>query len=134
MRIAAKHAARPAIAFLLAAIAGAGCSGGSAPAPDAGKEIASAFLGELRGGRVDSAWAGTSAEFKSMLGMEGLRALVKKNPAMREPAEFVAMEAVERNGLKMAECTFRPEKRKAIIKVLLAREDGDWKVERLALE
>ena len=70
------------VVLALAFAGGPGCSQ-SAPEADAGRAIASAFLDEIRQGRVDAAWAGTTAEFKSMLGLEGLRGLVRKNRALR---------------------------------------------------
>lgn len=118
---------------LMAIMTWGGCSA-SSPSPDDGQKIAAAFLDEIRAGRVDAAWAGTTAEFKSLLGMEGLRGLAKKQPALREPVEFVGYAPVERNGLALAECTFRSPKRGKSVKVVLAREGGDWKVERLSLE
>src|SRR3954447_18738370 len=121
------------VVLALAFIGGPGCSR-TAPEADAGREIASAFLDEIRQGRVDAAWAGTTAEFKSMLGLEGLRAFVRKNRALREPAEFVTFAPVERNGLSLAEYSFRTAKAKKPVKVILALEDGAWKVERLSLE
>jgi hypothetical protein len=126
------------VVVALASAGGPGCSQ-SAPEADAGRAIASAFLDEIRQGRVDAAWAGTTAEFKSMLGLEGLRGLVRKNRALREPAEFVAFAPVERDGLKLAEYSFRTAKGKksakvVLVKVILAREDGAWKVEWMSLE
>ncbi len=128
------------VVVALASAGGSGCSQ-SAPEADAGRAIASAFLDEIRQGRVDAAWDGTTAEFKSRLGLEGLRGLVRKNRALREPAEFVAFAPVERDGLKLAEYSFRTAKGKGkksakevLVKVILAREDGAWKVEWMSLE
>ena len=83
---------------------------------------------------MDDAWRGTSAEFKSMQGMEGLRGVVKQNASLRKPAEFVSFVPVTRNGLDMAECTFRTPAPGKTVKVLLAQEAGAWKVERMSVE
>lgn len=115
----------------------AGCSpfGSAAPAAADGRGIADAFLKEIRDGRVEAAWRSTSAEFKSMLGLEGLKTFVKKHPVTQKSAEFERYEAVDRNGLSMAECSYRSATPPARLKVLLASEpDGTWKVERFSVE
>lgn len=124
---------RYAIALLLLCAAPVACAP-KAPPQDAGKSIASTFLKEIQEGRVDAAWSATTAEFKSMLGLEGLRAYVKKNKTLSRPSEFVSLTPVDRNGLAMAECLFRPADAGSNVKVLLARENGEWKVERLSVE
>ncbi len=112
-----------------------GC-GGSAPDPDASREIAAKFLEEIRAGRVAAAWEGTSTEFKSLLGREGLVAYVRAHPTLKEkaPADFVSFNTAERNGIPLGECAFRTSSRKSAVKVLLARADGAWKIERLTVE
>ncbi len=126
--------ARALPALALIALPGCSASGGSAPDPEAGRAVATAFLDEIRGGKVDDAWKGTSAEFKSMLGLEGLRSFVKKNAEAREPSEFIACVPKPANGLPLAECSFRSPKRNKTLKVLLGKEEGTWKVERFAIE
>jgi hypothetical protein len=122
--------------FLLASLSAA-CSGfnSSPPTSEDGRAIADAFLQDLQSGRVEAAWKSTSAEFKSMLGLEGFKSYIKKAPAALEPAEFVSYEAVDRNGIRMVECKYRSQKKGATLKVLLASEpDGAWKVERFSTE
>lgn len=132
-----RPARRAALAMLLTLGLLPGCSGaggGSAPAPDAGRAVAQTFLDQIRNGQVDAAWDATTAEFKSMLGKEGLRSYVKKNPEARAPAEFVACTPRPANGLPLAEATFRPAKGTKTLKVLLGKEGADWKVERFTIE
>ena len=125
-------------AMLLGSLGGCGGSGGSVP-PEEGQGLAVRFLDELRAGRVEAAWRDlTTTEFKSILGQDGLRTFVRTHPALRGPAEFAELADVERNGLPMSECTFqstapKPPKEKSI-RVLLAREEGNWKVEKLIVE
>lgn len=105
--------------------------GGPPPlADDAARQIAESFLADVRAGRADAAWAGTSAEFKSLMGRDAFRAFVKSMKALKAPAEFERGERVERDGLHLAECHFRPQGGGAI-RVILAPEAGAWKVERL---
>jgi hypothetical protein len=72
----------------------------SAP-PENGREIAAAFLADLREGRIDAAWAATSAEFRSFLGRERLIAFVRANPVLRGPVEFADFRELEANGLRL---------------------------------
>ncbi|WZO97533.1 hypothetical protein EP7_004570 [Isosphaeraceae bacterium EP7] len=108
--------------------------GDSASDLDSSRAAADAFLAEIRTGKVDAAWTSTTAEFKSMLGQEGLRQFVRSNPALREPATFVSVVPVTKNTLAMTECTYKPAKRTVSVKVLLAPETSSWKVERLIVE
>ncbi len=124
----------PALALVLT-----GCGGGSgAPAGDGAAGAAGAFLGELRAGRVEPAWEATSAEFKSLMGRDALRELVKKNSALRAPAEFAESRP---SGVGLTECVFRgtnagPKKKPAAvtIRVVLSPAAGGWAVEKLAVE
>lgn len=105
--------------------------GGVPPlADDAARTIADAFLADVRGGKADAAWAGTSAEFKSLMGRDAFRAFVKSKKALKAPAEFERSERVERDGLHLVECHYRTQGGGAV-KVILAPEAGAWKVERL---
>lgn len=122
---------------LLSALMLTGCSGGgggSAPSPDDGRAVAATFLDQIRAGQVDQAWAGTTPEFKSMLGLEGFRSYVRKNPESKAPAEFVACVPKPANGLDLAESSFRSTKSAKTLKVLLGKDAGTWKVERFAIE
>jgi len=106
---------------------------GSAP-PDNGREIAAAFLDDLRNNRVDAAWAGTTAEFKSFLGRERLQAFVRSHPVLGAPVEFSDSQELEANGIRLMAYTFCAPSSPAAIRVLLAKEQGQWKVERLTVE
>lgn len=109
-----------------------GC-GSSAP-PDNGVDVATAFLADIRDGKVDSAWESTTAEFKSFMGKERLRIFVRQHPVLKKPAKSAGAQVVSVQGLSRNECTFRPESGTENIKVLLAVEDGTWRVERLNVE
>jgi hypothetical protein len=113
---------------------GAGCHSNSPS--DEGRGIAESFLTNIREGKVDSAWSGTTAEFKSFMGLEQLRKYVKGHPVVKEPAEFSGAQAVSPNGLSATEYVFHAPvgASASTIKVLLAREQGALKVERLTVE
>lgn len=116
----------------------AGCNGSSTPVVDDAAHAAEAFLGELRAGKVEPAWNATSPEFKSLMGLDALRDLVKKTPALRGAAEFAETRAA---GVGLTECVFRGSNAKprgkpspASVRVALSSGSEGWKVERLAVE
>lgn len=107
---------------------------GSDAAPEEAPAVASSFLDEIRGDRIDSAWAGTTAEFKSFMGRERLHRFVRDHPSLRETAEASGFQMVSINGLSMAECIYRPGAGTSRIRILVREEAGQWKVERLEVE
>ena len=103
------------------------------PADEADK-TASLFLEDIRNDRVDAAWSGTTAEFKSFMGKDRLRQFVGTHSVLKEPAEFSQFQMVSINGIPLAECAFRSSKGVSTIRILLANEAGQWKVERLLVD
>lgn len=101
---------------------------------DVADQTASLFLEDIRNDRLDAAWNGTTAEFKSFMGKDRLRQFVRTHSVLEEPAQFSQCQMVSINGIPLAECAFRPSKSPSTIRVLLADEDGQWKVERLLVE
>jgi hypothetical protein len=131
---------QPSRAILALAVWAAGCGGGSPPAGagDDATRAAEAFLGELRTGRVEPAWDATSAEFKSLMGLDALRDLVRKNPALRGEVESAGSRPA---GAGLTECVFRGSNAKprgklvpASIHVTLSPAAAGWTVERVAVE
>ena len=124
---------------LEAGLAGCGGSflGGSS---GDGRGAATQFLTELREGRLEPAWQGTTSEFKSLMGLENLRDCVKTHPALKGPADYVEARDAARDGRTMVEHVFRAEGRirgkpvTSTVKVLVAAGDGDWGVEHLRIE
>lgn len=106
----------------------------AAAPPDNGREIATAFLDDLRNNRVDAAWAGTTAEFKSFLGRERLHAFVRSQPVLKTDLAFSDSQEFEANGIRLIAYIFRAPATPAAVRVLLAKEQGQWKVERLTVE
>ena len=130
----------PALTLIALILAGCGRTGGMGG--DESRAIAARFLEELRAGRHEGAWQGTSAEFKSLMGLENLRDYVKTHPALKAPAEYVESRAIDRDGRGMTEHVFRatPQARRgnkplpATVRLLLAPGDEGWKVEHLSVE
>lgn len=128
-----------AVAALMAAVM-AGCGRTGSAIDEETRAVAVQFLDELRAGRLEPAWQGTSTEFKSLMGVENLRDYVKTHPALKAPAEHAETRTIERDGRTMAEISFRATtqvRRKTVpatIKVLLAPGDEGWQVEHLAVE
>jgi hypothetical protein len=109
------------------------------PQPGAeGKEIAMAFLEQVRLGKTAEAWTGSSAEFKSYMGKDTLRDFAKKTPALREKLDFVSMETTKINGLDRKIFSFRAPKSLKQIKVTLAPYPGsnplNFRVEHIEVE
>ncbi len=111
-----------------------GCGAGS-PAADTSQEVASAFLTDIREGRIDQAWnQATSAEFKSVLGLEGLRGYAREYPVLQKQLRFSSSENLTQNGMTLTECTFESPETPARVKILLGISEGEVKVERLSVE
>lgn len=109
------------------------------PQPGAeGKEIAIAFLEQVRQGKTAEAWTGSSAEFKSYMGKDSLRDLAKKTPALREKLDFVSIETTSINGLDRKIFTFQAPKSLKKVKITLAPDPGSqpltFRVEHLEME
>jgi hypothetical protein len=132
---------RPGIPAALLALSIAACGRpADESASEGGRQAAARFLDELRAGRLAPAWQDTSAEFKSLMGLENLRDYVKTHPVLKAPAEHVETRTVDRDGRKLTESVFRAttrvrgKARSATIRVLLTAEGDGWKVEHLAVE
>ena len=88
-------------------------------------------------GEVEPAWQDTTAEFKSLQGLDTFKNYVKAHPVLKAEPEFTGFERFTREGLALSRCTFHatpPKGQPADITVMLARENGAWKVERLMVE
>lgn len=136
-----KIAVRVVLLFILPGLAHLGCGGpGGSSANEGGREAASRFLEDLRAGRYQPAWEGTSPEFKSLMGLENLRDYIKAHPALKGPAEHVESRDAPRGGHAMVEHVFRGNARvrgktvPATVKVLVAFGHGNWGVEHVSVE
>ena len=118
----------------------AGCGRTGSAVGDDPRAIAVQFLDELRAGRLEPAWQGSSTEFKSLMGLENLRDYVKAHPALKAPAEHAESRTIDRDGRAYVEQVFhatarvRGKSAPATIKVLLASGPDGWKVEQLVVE
>ena len=129
-----------AAAALALALAVAGCGRSASEVEELGRAAAVAFLDDLRAGRVEPAWEGASAEFKSLMGLESLRDYVATHPALIEPAEYLESRPVEQGGRTMTEYAFsvaaqsRGDAAPGTIKVLVSEGGDGCEVEHLAVE
>jgi hypothetical protein len=109
---------------------------GSEPAPREaeGRPIADLFLTQVREGRIDEAWQSTTADYKSDQGRDAFRSFVAARPGLKHPAEFVAFEEISVNDLTRWKYTYRLQTTlpsgSSDVGVLIARENGVWKVEQ----
>lgn len=127
------------VGILLALVFCGGCSGQprGAPPPEDGRNAAEPFLAQLRESQEDTAWESTTAEFKSDLGRESFRQFARQHPVLKGPLEFVGYEPDKTNGITRGACEYRTPadaKKQATIRVLVAREGEQWKVERLIVQ
>ncbi len=105
--------------------------------PESGREIAEPFLEAVRSGEAGPAWETTTAEFKSNLGRENFLKYVAAHPLMKEPLEFYSLQTVSINGVPHTECAFGRQGAPGSgpkVRVILATEEGELKVERVIAE
>lgn len=97
------------LALSLALLAGfsLACGRISSTQEDRGRSVAASFLDEVRAGRVDPAWQGTTAEFKSLMGSDSLKDYARNHPALKAQAEFVGSKRVETGAGRMVDYEFR---------------------------
>ena len=116
----------------------AGCGGKSVipppPPADADRAAAGVFLKHIQDGKVDVAWNGTSAEFKSFMGKADFQKYVKEHPQLRQPTEPGDVTTTN-DTIPLAHCKYRATAAKpATITVTLGREGDQWKVSGLKVE
>ena len=97
------------------------------PADDP-QAVAVAFLGQVRAGQADQAWESTGVEFKSFMGRDQFRLLVKKHPELKGPA--TPGEVVNEGTLRS--CSFMCGKLK--LAVVVAAAEGRWRVEGVRVD
>ncbi len=105
--------------------------------PESAREIAEPFLEAVRNGQAGSAWEETTAEFKSNLGRENFLKYVDTHPLMKEPLEYYSLQTVSINGVPRTECAFGRQGAPGSgpkVRVILATEEGELKVERVIAE
>lgn len=107
------------------------------PAPPArdGRDVTEPFLTALREGRADEAWESTTAEFKSAEGRESFRERARLPPFQHE-LEFVSYQETDVSGLTRGEAIYRTPPGitpQAQVSLLLAAENGVWKVEWISV-
>lgn len=116
----------------------AACHRSPPPPPAAtGQQVAEAFLQQVRQGQLDAAWQSTTAEFKSYQGRDAFRQQVAQHPWLKQPLQFAAYEVNELNGLVRGQCVYRATSSKAAgrqVRIVVAQEAGQWKVDGLLLE
>lgn len=103
------------------------------PGVDEGRTLIEAFLEDLRKGKAGVAWDGTSTEFKSIEGRESFVARVKATPCFREQFTFSSTQRIKVNKDERKEFVFVSSKSGKTVRLLIVRERGVWKVDRLAL-
>jgi len=106
----------------------------AAPPLDEARTITDPFLANIRSGQVDAAWTSTANDFKSYLGREGFRRFVARQPALKQPLNYVDCQSLEFAGSTKWQCNYRsapkPPQKLDEVRLLLTLEEGNWKVER----
>lgn len=100
------------------------------PGLEEGRAVAQAFLDDIRAGRPETAWESTTAEFKSASGRESFVTQVRALSALREHLEFISAQTVTVQNELRTEFLFREPKSGATVRIVIGKEDGQWKVDR----
>lgn len=123
------------VVLAVVTVAGLGCSGKTPTPTPADRDLAAAFLKQIRDGQVEAAWAGTAVEFKSFMGKAEFAKFVKQHPALKAAVEPGEVKLLADREPPLTVCTFRSTGAKpAAVTVTLCREDGAWKVGKLDVE
>jgi hypothetical protein len=126
--------------LVMVAVALAGCGQSQVPAePAVGQRVADAFLAQVQAGQLNAAWQSTTAEFKSDEGRESFIRDVKARPLLRGPLNFVSYDVTDLNGLKRGQCIYESaaagkKAPAARVRVVVAQDTGEWRVEGLFFE
>lgn len=102
-----------------------------------GRQVADAFLDQVRRGQLDAAWQSTTAEFKSYQGRDAFKAQIAQHPFVRGSLEFVRYEVGQLHELARGQCVYRPASGKPPgrqLRVVVAQEGGQWKVDGLLID
>ncbi len=111
-----------------------GASGSVAQPGEEGKEIASSFLDQVREKKWTAAWDQTGPEFRSYMGLETFKTYVAKHPALKEKIEYKGMNKRSVNGLDRVEFHFQSSQSAKKIDIVLAPDQGRFKVEHFESE
>lgn len=103
------------------------------PSPETGQKVADDFLSAIRSAQAESAWQSTTTEFKSAQGRESFLAFVKKHDFLSMPLEFDSAQVVDVQGQPRSELVYRVPQTKTTVRLVLGREAGTWKVDRLTV-
>ena len=131
--------------MLLILAVGIGCGKNSPARIEEGQGVASAFLDELRAGRIDPAWQATTVEFRSLMGADSLRDYVRTHPALKGTAEFQEAQPRADTGGRLVDYQFlaTPPKTSSrsktppspvTVRVMLNYATSPPQVERLSVE
>lgn len=99
------------------------------PSLDTGRTVAEAFLTELRVSHPEKAWDSTTAEFKSAQGREAFQRELKPLTFLQQPLDFVSAQVVTVQEQPRTEYLFRA-KTGETVRIVIGKEDGQWKVDR----
>lgn len=102
------------------------------PGVEEGRAVAESFLSKLRESGPKDAWGSTTAEFKSAEGQEKFSARVKANAWLLEPMEYSSSQDVRVTDVDRLEFVFTAAKSGKPVRLLLGRDHGQWKVDRLS--
>jgi hypothetical protein len=120
--------------LLLTIVVGLSACSSQAPVAD-GADVAIGFLDQVRAGKVDEAWETTTAEFKSAKGKEAFRKVVKQEPILKQRLSEGDQEELSIGNLKRLKVSFEPKSGGGKhVEILLASENGEWKVDSLAVK
>lgn len=103
------------------------------PSIELGQQTAETFLNAVRSGNHGAAWDSTTAEYKSLEGRESFIRSARKRALYKQPLQFVSSQEVEVMGQPRRELLYQDAKTGASVRILVANEAGEWRVDRLLL-
>ena len=99
---------------------------------------ANGFLDDIGAGRIDSAYARTSANFRKVRTADQFKALVDKHPPLKEqPTRKIGGYSVTTTWIRGSatyHATLQVAKESLPVKLGLVTEEGQWKVDDLAVQ
>ncbi len=102
----------------------------SQPEAAEGRAIAETFLAQLTAGKAIEAWESTTAEFKSAEGRESFVRKMRTAKLFKKTPAFASSQSVKVGQAPRTEVLFNGPQGEEV-RILLGRERGVWKVDRL---
>lgn len=109
------------------------CSDKNRQSVEMEKPIADTFLKLITNGKIEEAWDGTSAEFKSYMGKAQFKSTVAMNPFLKKELTFEKAEKDEKSKM-LTNCSYMDANRKKKIIVIIGPDPDTVRVQGMKIE